>query len=792
MNASLFLAIALMAPAAGHDNTVEWDGISHLAFHDRDPICPINGESFDVKLQTFDFDATSVRVTIDDGANWINASYTGDRGTHDLWTATIPATSPTGGFEYYFEITDGTDVDYLGPDGMSDTPPADGWGINFVLLFHAPLGATLTSDGGAVFRLWGLGTNTAKVAGEFNGWSSSSDPMAKIPGLGEYFTRKVANVDEGDEYKFIFDGSNWKPDARSRQFNPGASYNSVVRDPGTYVWGDDDYTPPPIDQMVIYQMHVGTFSGRNDGGVNRPGTYRDVVDLHLNHLIDLGVNVIQLNPITEFPWDWSGGYNPITAFAPESVYGDPDDLKYMVDQLHQAGIAVTMDYVPNHISGSDNFLWDYTGSQIYFDSPAFETPWGSQPDFDRPEVRSYFVDAALAWFEEYHLDGFRVDGTDFMHPPNGQGSGWAQMQELNDALSKRRSDKFVYAEQLPDNTYHTRPIADGGAGFDAQYHDRHKYAVRDAIFGAASSNANMSELRATMLGRLNDSGNNFITSSVDGVSQDIGKLIRYFELHDEAWPTSGGQRIVKTIDPSFPHDDQFARSRTLIGHGVNMFSPGTPVFLMGAEFLEDTDFGADAPGEYEARLDWNKPGIYGNYMQAFKDMIALRTSHPALRSTAGYQINHLNDSDDIIGMHRWNGEGDVLLIVISLNNSDEFNYHIGFQQPGAWREIFNSQASVYGGTGLGNGGMITTTSVIKDGYANSAFITVPKMSVTVFQWTPEDVNFDGTSDLFDMALFQRCVGGGPDCTINADLNSDSNVNVDDWAYIGPRVEGPGQ
>ncbi|MEZ6083373.1 MAG: alpha amylase C-terminal domain-containing protein [Phycisphaerae bacterium] len=183
---------------------------------------------------------------------------------------------------------------------------------------------------------------------------------------------------------------------------------------------------------------------------------------------------------------------------------------------------------------------------------------------------------------------------------------------------------------------------------------------------------------------------------------------------------------------------------------------------------------------------------YSNYMQAFKDMIALRTSHPALRSTAGYQINHLNDSDDILGMHRWNVNGDVLLVVIGLNNSDKFNYHIGFPQAGVWREVFNSQASVYGGTGLGNGGMITTTSIIKDGYANSAFITVPKMSVIVFQWSPEDVNLDGTSDLYDMALFQRCVAGGSDCSVDADFDNDSNVDADDWAYVGPRVLGPGQ
>ena len=788
LSAKVILGLAFLLPAAGHDNNVEWNGISHLPAHDRTPICPVGGESFVVAFQAYDFDITSARVAVDTGSiTWVNANYSHDRGAYDVWTATIPATAPAGSFEYYFELTDGADVDYLGPAGMSDTAPASGWTIDFSTLSHAPLGATLTSDGGAVFRVWGLGATTASVAGEFNGWSSSSLPMTKS---GNYFTRKANNVDPDDQYKYVFNGSTWKPDARASQLNPTDNLNSFVVDSTAYAWGDEGFSPPPFEEMVIYQLHVGTFSGRYDGGTNRPGSYRDVVDLHLDHLVDLGVNVVQLMPITEFPWDWSAGYNPISAYAPEWIYGSPDDFKYMVDQLHQAGIAVTLDIVWNHFSGSDNYLWEYTGSQIYFDNPVFDTMWGAQADFDRTEVRDYYADSALNWIEEYHLDGFRMDATDFMHPPNGQPSGWGLMQRLNDEIDERAADKIVYAEQLPDNTYFTRPTANGGAGFDSQYHDRHKYAVRNAIFDAASGNVDISELRQTILGRLNDSGSNYITSSVNGVSQSPTQLIKYFELHDEAWPENGGQRIIKTIDTTYPHDDEYARGRSLLGHAIDFFSPGIPAFLMGAEFLEDTDFGSDAPFTYDARLDWTKPTTYADYLLAFKDMIRLRTTNPALRSNAGYDVSHSNEFTDVLILHRWDLDGNDLIIVIGFANSDLTNYQIGFPQPGTWREVFNSQASVYGGNGAGNGGMITTNPTSRDGFAQSAGITVPRMSAIVFQWAPEDFDGDGDGDLRDMALFQQCLAGGPDCSVDADLNNDGNVDKADWAYMATRAVGP--
>ncbi|HRX85941.1 MAG TPA: alpha-amylase family glycosyl hydrolase [Phycisphaerae bacterium] len=753
------LGLAAMLPAATHDNNVEWSGISHIDTVDRLPLCPVDGESFAVSFQTYDYDVTSARVHYDDGTpRWIDAAYSHDRGVYDVWKAQLPCTTANAVVEYYIELTDGSDTDYLGPAGMSDDPPASGWVIDYATLSHAPLGATPVTGGGTVFKVWGKGATTCSVAGTFNGWNSTANPMTKN---GDYFTGRVNSAAPGGQYKYVFNGNHWKPDARARRVNPSDNYNSYIVDPNLYHWQSSvDFHEPDHESMIVYQLHVGTYAGRNDGNNfgSAPATYRSIVDSHLNHLVNLGINVVQLMPITEFPTDWSAGYNPVTQFGVEWKSGNVDDFKYMIDKFHQAGIAVTLDVVWNHFSPTDNYLWSYTGGgttgQIYFDGDGvtgqWETLWGSQADFDTLEVRNYYADSALYWLEEYRLDGFRFDATDYMNPPNGQGAGWGLMQRMNDEMDRRAVDKIAYAEQLPDDYYVTRPTSQGGAGFDSQYQDRYKYAMRNAIFAAASGtgSANINELRNAIYGDFNDGSN------VVSVGQTRTQTAKYFELHDEAWPSSGGQRMVKTIDTTYPHDDQYARGRTLFGYGVTLFSPGIPIILMGSEFLEDTDFGANSAN----RIDWSKATTYAGYLQAFKDMIRIRKENPGFRSNAGMEINHINETKDLFTMHRWDGSGNDLLVVASLANEDQNGYRIGFPQPGTWYEIFNSQAVVYGGSGSGNGGSVTPNLGAYDSYSQSALITVPARSVSVFRLGA--CSDDGQCDDGIACTADACVQGG--------------------------------
>ncbi|MFH1312532.1 MAG: alpha-amylase family glycosyl hydrolase, partial [Candidatus Eisenbacteria bacterium] len=589
---STLALIALMAPAAhsaGTDNTVEWSGISHIALLDRTPLCPLAGQPFAVRVQSWANDLTSVRVRIEDGGvTFVNASLVGNRGPYDVWEAQVPA--PAGSaIEFVFELNDGTDTDYLGPDGVSDGLPSPGFTMDFATLSHAPYGSTPTEGGGVVFKVWSPNRTVCHVRGEFNGWGTS-DPMNRV---GEDFILHVPAAGDRDMYKYYFQNTTWNTDARARALNPGNNYNAIVEDPTRYDWQVDDFDVPDFEEMVVYQLHVGTFAGLNDpyGSAPFPAKYVNVTE-RADHLAELGINVVQLCPITEFPYDYSAGYNPVTQWAPESYYGDPDDVRAMVDALHARGIAVTHDIVWNHFSHSDNFLWDYDGTQYYFDDPVVDTPWGSQADFDLAGVRRWFIESAHMWLGEYRMDGFRMDATDFMNIYPQEASGWSLMQWLNDEMDRRWIDKINIAEQLPDDSWVTRPTNLGGGGFDSQYYDHFTDRLREEILDAASGDPEMWVIADILDGSGGYLSGRYVTN--------------YFELHDEAWPSSGGQRMVRTIDTTAPYDDQYAKGRVKLAQGIVLTAPGIPAILQGTEWLEDNNFGTDAGN----RIDWSHKTTY--------------------------------------------------------------------------------------------------------------------------------------------------------------------------------------
>ncbi len=765
------------ALAAGPDNNVEWNGVSHVSWQDRRPLCPIDGETFQVRLQTYIDDVTSVRVSVDDGgAVWVDGARTDGRGPYDIWTAELPATlSPT--LVYYFEITDGTDTDYLSVGGMTTTVPTDGgFVVDYSTLEHAPVGATRVTGGGTVFKVWSPDRTAAHVRGQFNGWSTS-DPMDKI---GEHFIVHVPDAGTNQMYKYYFQNTHWNTDPRGRSLIATDNYNATIIDPFGYDWQADGFRTPPLEEMVIYQLHVGTFAGRNDpvGGTPFPSRYVDVA-ARAAHLAELGVNAVMLNPITEFPGDYSAGYNPITEWAPEWKYGSPNDLKAMIDELHAHGIAVLLDIVWNHFSSTDNFLWFYDGTQIYFDNPAVETPWGSQANFDRDAVRDYFADSALYWLEEFRMDGFRMDATSFMNIAPQEASGWSLMQRTNNEIDNRWADKVYIAEQLPDNPWFTRPTWLGGAGFDSQYHDAFTDRLREVVFQAAGGNPEMWKIHQI----------------IDGSGQYLNgrHVVNYLELHDEAWPTSGGQRIVKTIDTTPPHDDVWAKGRVKLAQGLVLTAPGVPAILQGTEWLEDTDFGTDLGN----RIDWGKKTTYAPIFRYFRDLIALRRLSPALRADAPHDVFHSNDGTNVIAFQRYDGGGNVLVVVASFSNSDFASYRIGLPQPGDWYEIVNSQAPVYGGSGPTNPGTIVPDPIPQGGYAQSVEIAIPKMGFVVLAWgTPTsipdepDAPADGSAD--GAATGARLLGAFPNpsnprTTVAFTLPVPSTVNLAVYDAAGRKV-----
>lgn len=776
------VALVGLLAGASQDNNVEWNGVSHLSWLDRSPLCPVDGESFLVRFQTYHYDLTTAGAWVN-GSTWVPAQFEYQRGPYDIWTVAIPASNPTGVLEYYLELTDGTDTDYLGPAGVSDGPPASGWYLDMLTASHAPVGATLTTDGGAVFKVWAPppswypSGNWMSVRGAFNGWTCS--PLTQS---GDYYwSGRAAGVDHNDNYKYYFwdntcgsNGWDYHEDARYRYVNRYDNSNSVVWDPFGYTWTLKDLTPPPFEEMVIYELHVGTFSGRNDG-LNRMGRYRDIVDQHINHLLYLGVNVVELMPVTEFDGYESWGYNPVNNWAPEESYGNPDDLKYTIDKLHQAGIAVVFDIVYNHFSVGGNYLWEY-GDLTYFDrtgggAPGCDTPWGAQAALWRQEVQDYYADNVLYWLEEFGGDGFRMDATRYMRDGYDNWGCYAQgatlMQRINDNIDRRKVDAISIAEELPNSTWATNPTP-GGAGFDAQWHDAFNDNVRAATFAAArGQNPSMTS----------------VASAIVATGYPNQKLVRYVECHDEAGGDGSGdddRRLAVSIDPTTPYSFM-AKSLSKVAQGLAIMTQGIPMFLQGGEWCEDAKFGSG----WNERIDWSKAVTRPEMTLFFRDALGARKANCSLRADADTYLYETNDSGEVIAFHR--GTGDDVVVIANFSATNYSSYGLSFPKDGTWYEILNSQASAYGGNGWGNGGQVSVSG-------NWAQLVIPQWSILVLRWEDPpgrsgNLDGDGDVDLGDYALLQQGAGW-QGCGMSYDIQENGRVDADDLAAWTPQMGGP--
>ncbi|NNE09072.1 MAG: T9SS type A sorting domain-containing protein, partial [Gemmatimonadetes bacterium] len=257
-----------------------------------------------------------------------------------------------------------------------------------------------------------------------------------------------------------------------------------------------------------------------------------------------------------------------------------------------------------------------------------------------------------------------------------------------------------------------------------QYYDKFTDDLRQEIFDAALGDPEMWKIEDVLEG-----GGAYLSGS---------KAMHYLELHDEAWPSSGGQRIVKTIDGSLPHDDMWAKGRVKLGQGVVMFAAGVPAILQGSEWLEDTDFGTGLGN----RIDWGKKITYAPIYQYMKDIIGERRTNSAFRANAGIDVYKVDEANNVIVWQRFDGSGNVAVVVANFSNANRLNYRVGMPSAGTWYELINSQASVYDGNGLGNGGQVSTEGIAWDGQSQSAVLTVPQMGLLVFSKTapvPTDV-----------------------------------------------------
>ena len=346
------------------------------------------------------------------------------------------------------------------------------------------MGATAISNGVA-FRVWAPHADHVSVIGTFNKWDASAHPLKREEN-GQW-SGQVDSASVGDEYKFAIKNGDRlleRIDPYARQVTN--SVGSGVVYGNEFDWSDDDFEMPAWNKLVIYELHIGTFtSGEGD----KPGTFDDAIP-RLKYLRWLGINAVEVMPIAEFAGDISWGYNPAHPFAVETAYGGPDAFKRFVKAAHKLGIAVILDVVYNHFGPSDLDLWQFDGwsendkGGIYFyNDHRSATPWGeTRPDYGRNEVRQYIYDNAMMWIDAFHVDGLRFDMILYIRTISGSDDeipeGWSLCQWVNTEIAHHHPGKILIAEDLRGNDFVTKAGSEGGAAFGSQWDDAFVHPIR--------------------------------------------------------------------------------------------------------------------------------------------------------------------------------------------------------------------------------------------------------------------------------------------------------------------------
>ena len=629
---------------------------------------------------------------------------------------------------------------------------------------------------GTTFRVWAPNATAVRVAGTFNGWSSTANPLVS-EGNG-FWSADVPFAYQNSQYKFVITGpagTIWKNDARARRLTNSVG-NSVIYNPSNYNWTTSGYTTPGFNDMVMYELHIGTFG-------QHPSLPAPITKARekLDYLKDLGVNAIALMPFAEFPGNISWGYNPAHPFAFESSYGTPDDLKAFVDAAHARGIAVLGDMVYNHFGPNDLDLWRYDGwSQnngggiFFYQDSRSSTPWGPRPDFGRGEVRSYIRDNMMWWLDEFRLDGHRVDGTKFIRLVDFQGpeipEGWSLLQWLNNEVNAQSPWKIMVAEDMDSNNWITRTTGEGGAGFDSQWDPGFVHPVRGVLETANDSDRNMFAIRDAV---------------VSTASGSHTRRVIYTESHDEV--ANGRTRLPEAIWPGNAAS-WFSKKRSTLGAALVFATPGIPMIFQGQEFLEDGWFSdTDA-------LDWNKATAFAGIKSMYRDLIRLRRNLDGVSAGlkgANINFHHVNNGAKVVAFHRWQNGGDLDDVVIVMNFSQNGinNYRVGMPRGGMWRVRFNSDWNGYDPS-FSNWGTFDTnasTGLPWDGLPASALVNIGPYSAVVFSqgnppppMNPADVNGDGQVNGSDLATVLGAWGTG---NVVADINDDGTVNAADLSAV---------
>jgi len=658
-----------------------------------------------------------------------------------LFVAAVPWEGPLESLAYTLRVHDGSGVhDVLDPYQFG--PLLTDFDLHLFsegrhLRAWETLGSrrrTVGTVDGVHFAVWAPNAQRVSVIGDFNRWDGRVHVMRRLvpSGIWEIF---IPGLGDGARYKYEVRSREGqllaKADPYARELETPPHTASIVSSGGTYQWGDGDWMRARESlgewrerPMSIYEVHLGSWR-RREAEPQFSLSYRELAATLIPYARDMGYTHIELLPVMEHPFFGSWGYQVVGFYAPSSRFGTPDDFRYFVDQCHQHGLGVILDWVPGHFPKDGHGLVRFDGTALYeHEDPrrGEHREWGTLVfNYGRDEVRTFLLSNALYWLEEFHADGLRVDAVASMlyldysrregeWLPNERGGrenleAVEFLKQLNIVTHGRQPGTITVAEESTSWPAVSRPTFDGGLGFTYKWnmgwmHDMLAYMREDAVH----RRWHHGQITFSMLYAFTE---NFVLPF----------------SHDEV---VYGKRSMLEKMPGDPWQ-KHASLRALYGY---LFAhPGKKLMFMGAEFGQRNEWNHDTSLDWGQLADAKHQGL----QRWVRDLNAVYRHEPSLHQVdfdgSGFSWIDCHDAEhSVVSLMRRARNGmDFTVAVANFTPVPRSGYVVGVPAAGTYRELLNSDASVYGGTDVGNGGLIAADGPPAHGFGVSLRLTVPPL-----------------------------------------------------------------